>query len=29
MDGVAHPTNTQFAVAVHVLTLLGALPGRY
>jgi len=23
---VAHPTNTQFAVAVHVLTLLGGAP---
>jgi Rrf2 family protein len=22
-----HPTNTQFALAVHMLTLLGALPG--
>jgi Rrf2 family protein len=25
-EGVAHPTNTQFAVAVHVLTLLGGAP---
>lgn len=25
-EGVAHPTNTQFAVAVHVLTLLAGSP---
>jgi len=25
---VAHPTNTQFAVAVHVLTLLAGAPGQ-
>lgn len=27
-EGVAHPTNTQFAVAVHVLTLLAGAPGQ-
>jgi len=28
LEDVAHPTNTQFAVAVHVLTLLGGAPER-
>lgn len=28
LAGVARPTNTQFAVAVHLLTMLAAMPGE-